>query len=138
MLDSTALGAGGELGGDCGGGMRSEALSCGGADACRAAAFVLRLSAAAGGAAARTALGGELVRNAAGGVGGAATTAGFRGRTGAGARWFAGFANQPLAASCRTLPRHTKAQSWHTQSELVGSPSRWLWLIEICRDLYHT
>src|SRR5664279_2824377 len=34
-------------------------------------------------------------------------------------RWFQGFINQPLAASCRPLPRHTKAHSWHTHSELV-------------------
>jgi hypothetical protein len=34
-------------------------------------------------------------------------------------RVFQGFINQSLAASCRPLPRHTKAQSWHTQSELV-------------------
>src|SRR5450631_1425467 len=34
-------------------------------------------------------------------------------------RGFEGFINQPLAASCRPLPRPTKAQSWHTQSELV-------------------
>jgi len=34
-------------------------------------------------------------------------------------RGFQGFINQSLAASCRPLPRHTKAQSWHTQSELV-------------------
>jgi hypothetical protein len=34
-------------------------------------------------------------------------------------RVFQGFKNQSLAASCRPLPRHTKAQSWHTQSELV-------------------
>src|ERR1700675_1385905 len=32
---------------------------------------------------------------------------------------FQGLINQPLAASCRPLPRHTKAQSWHTQFELV-------------------
>ena len=38
--------------------------------------------------------------------------------------WFQGFINQSLAASCRPLPRHTKAQSWHTQSELVTSPSQ--------------
>jgi hypothetical protein len=34
-------------------------------------------------------------------------------------RGFEGFINQSLAASCRPLPRLTKAQSWHTQSELV-------------------
>jgi hypothetical protein len=34
-------------------------------------------------------------------------------------RGFRGFINQSLAASCRPLPRHTKAQSWHSQSELV-------------------
>jgi len=34
-------------------------------------------------------------------------------------RRFQGFINQSLAASCLPLPRHTKAQSWHTQSELV-------------------
>src|ERR1022692_2662712 len=34
-------------------------------------------------------------------------------------RGFEGFINQSLAASCRPLPRHTKAQSWHTQSQLV-------------------
>src|ERR1700686_3400962 len=34
-------------------------------------------------------------------------------------RRFQGFINQSLAASCRPLPRHTKAQSWHTHSELV-------------------
>jgi hypothetical protein len=27
--------------------------------------------------------------------------------------------NQPLAALASPLPRYTKAQSWHTQSELV-------------------
>jgi hypothetical protein len=32
-------------------------------------------------------------------------------------RGFQGFVNQPLAASCRPLPRHTKAQSWHTKSQ---------------------
>jgi hypothetical protein len=36
-------------------------------------------------------------------------------------RVFQGFINQSLAASCRPLPRHTKAQSRHTQSELVTS-----------------
>jgi hypothetical protein len=30
---------------------------------------------------------------------------------------FQGFINQSLAASCRPLPRHTKAQSWHTKSQ---------------------
>src|ERR1035438_8669485 len=34
-------------------------------------------------------------------------------------RGFEGFINQSLTASCRPLPRLTKAQSWHTQSELV-------------------
>jgi hypothetical protein len=34
-------------------------------------------------------------------------------------RGFRGFINLSLAASCRPLPRHTKAQSWHSQSELV-------------------
>src|ERR1019366_9670471 len=34
-------------------------------------------------------------------------------------RGFEGFINQSLAVSCRPIPRHTKAQSWHTQSELV-------------------
>jgi hypothetical protein len=34
-------------------------------------------------------------------------------------RVFQGFINQPLAATCHPLPRHTKAQSWHTQCELV-------------------
>jgi len=34
-------------------------------------------------------------------------------------RRFQGFTNQPLAASCRPLPRHTKAQPWYTQSALV-------------------
>src|SRR5580658_1662263 len=34
-------------------------------------------------------------------------------------RGLQGFINQSLAASCRPLPRHTKAQSWHTQSQLV-------------------
>ncbi len=35
-----------------------------------------------------------------------------------------GFINQSLAASCRPPPRHTTAQSRHTQSELVTSPSQ--------------
>jgi hypothetical protein len=39
-------------------------------------------------------------------------------------RRFQGFINQSLAASCRPLPRHSKAQSWHTQSELVTPPSQ--------------
>jgi putative transposase len=39
-------------------------------------------------------------------------------------RVFQEFINQPLAASCRPLPRHTKAQSWHTQSELVTPRAR--------------
>jgi len=39
-------------------------------------------------------------------------------------RGFQGFINQPLAASCRPLPRHTKAQLRHTQSELVTPPSQ--------------
>jgi hypothetical protein len=34
-------------------------------------------------------------------------------------RGFEGFINQSLTASCRPFPRLTKAQSWHTQSELV-------------------
>ena len=34
-------------------------------------------------------------------------------------RGFQGFINQSFAASCRPLPRHTTAQSWHTQSESV-------------------
>jgi hypothetical protein len=37
---------------------------------------------------------------------------------------FPGFINQPLAASCRPLPRHTKAQAWHTQSELVTNAAQ--------------
>jgi hypothetical protein len=57
-------------------------------------------------------------------------TRGFSARS----RRFEGFINQPLAASCRPLPRHTKAQSWHTQSELVA-PSSQLWLVAIRRDL---
>jgi hypothetical protein len=32
---------------------------------------------------------------------------------------FKGFINQPLASACRPLSRHIKAQSWHTQSQLV-------------------
>jgi hypothetical protein len=32
---------------------------------------------------------------------------------------FEGFINQSLTALADPLPRHTKAQSWHTQSELV-------------------
>jgi hypothetical protein len=39
-------------------------------------------------------------------------------------RWFQGFINQPLAATCHRLPRHTKAQSWHAQSALVTCPSQ--------------
>jgi hypothetical protein len=39
-------------------------------------------------------------------------------------RVFQGFINQSLAASCRPLPKLTKAQSWHTQSELVTPPSQ--------------
>src|SRR6266403_1534341 len=42
-------------------------------------------------------------------------------------RGFEGFINQSLAASCRPLPRHTKAQSWRTQSELVTSPAQLAW-----------
>src|SRR5882762_3859535 len=33
-------------------------------------------------------------------------------------RWFQGLNNQPLAALASPLPSHTKAHSWHTQSEL--------------------
>jgi hypothetical protein len=39
-------------------------------------------------------------------------------------RRYQGFINQPLAATCRPLLRHTKAQSWHTRSELVTPPSQ--------------
>ena len=39
-------------------------------------------------------------------------------------RVFQGVINQSLAASCRPHPRLTKAQSWHTQSELVAPPSQ--------------
>src|SRR5271169_3219217 len=39
-------------------------------------------------------------------------------------RVFRGFNNQSLAAACQPLPRHTKAQSWHTQSELVTNTAQ--------------
>jgi|SRR5580658_2180523 hypothetical protein len=39
-------------------------------------------------------------------------------------REFQGFIDQPLAATCQPLPRHTKAQSCHTQSEFVTLPSQ--------------
>jgi hypothetical protein len=39
-------------------------------------------------------------------------------------RGFEGFINQSLTALADPLPRLTKAQSWHTQSELVTSPTQ--------------
>jgi hypothetical protein len=42
-------------------------------------------------------------------------TRGFSGVSGG----LQGFINQSLAALATPLPRNTKAQSWHTQSELV-------------------
>jgi hypothetical protein len=42
----------------------------------------------------------------------------------AGVKGLQGFINQPLAASCRPLPRLTKAQSWHSQLELVTFPAQ--------------
>src|SRR5260370_22685905 len=50
-------------------------------------------------------------------------------------RGFEGFINQSLAASCRPLPRHTKAQSWHTQSELVTNVAQHFPAVE-CTELF--